>query len=44
MCKSEFFLLNSVTPNWKPGDDYPTEWRHFCLNLPIYTKFTSPIR
>ena len=24
--------------------DDPTQWRHFALNIPYYTHFTSPIR
>lgn len=45
MNKSQFFLVGNNTPlNWKNNGTFPEQWEHFNLRLPIYTKFTSPIR
>ncbi len=45
MNKSQFFLAGNTLPlNWKPNDPFPADWEHFNLRLPVYTKFTSPIR
>ena len=45
MNKSQFFLVGKNIPlNWKKDDPFPVDWEHFNIRLPVYTKFTSPIR